>query len=73
MGKDMRRMEMIPFCENKLCPQYKVKVKQDQYSMIIRSKMEDKKINRHMYIDVNEKKFALCSVCHNAIEMMRPE
>lgn len=64
---------MMPFCSNPKCQYHEFKVKQNQYYIYIEKDNIRSKIDRHMYSDREGNKFELCTVCHNAIEMMKPK
>lgn len=62
---------MISFCSNPKCQYHEFKVMQNQYYIYIEKDNIRSKINRHMYVDRKGNEFELCTVCHNAIEMIK--
>ena len=64
---------MIPFCGNPKCQYHKLKVKQSQYRIEVERDNARYKIDRHMYANAEGNKFELCTVCHNAIEMIKKQ
>ncbi len=69
-----RRMKMDvrkPFCGNKKCLYHKTMVLENQYKIHVVSCHGEQEIERYRYINKSGKKFELCSICHEAINMVK--
>lgn len=62
---------VMPFCANKRCPNNKIIVRRNQYSMNARVAGKEVVLERHMYANESGVKFELCSICHAACEMVK--
>ncbi len=63
---------MRPFCSNPECQYHEYKVKQNQYYINIVKDNNRHRIERHLYADTEGNKLEVCTVCHSAIQMIKP-
>lgn len=62
--------DLMPFCANTKCVLHYHMVEKNEYTARIATGLEYQEVNRHMYVNRSGHKFELCSICHEAINML---
>ena len=63
--------DLMPFCANPKCILHGHLVAKNEYKARIAKGLDYHEVDRHMYVNRSGQKFELCSICHEAINMLK--
>lgn len=62
---------LMPFCSNKLCQMHSHMVRKTEYRARVILDNKEIELDRHLYENMAGNRFELCSICHEAINMLK--